>query len=159
VIHFDPQAAQSAIDFVGPQNAERLAVGALTVGGMGAGWLAVKAGWASARLGLRGARAAWALAARLLTPKHSDLTLALLGALDDPDGVVVGASLKTIRLVCDFAKGDLLVGPDEVRHLLTKREERAVWKKARLVRNAIEAREAEEMRQLIVSEIRGDDAV
>jgi hypothetical protein len=53
VIHFDPQAAQSVFDALGPQNAERLAVGALTVGGMGAGWLAVKAGWASARLGLR----------------------------------------------------------------------------------------------------------
>ncbi len=159
MIHFDPQAAQSVYDAIGAQNAERLAIGALTVGGMGAGWLAVKAGWASARLGFRGARSAWALAARLLTPKHSDLALALLDALDDPDGVVQGAKLKTIRLVCDFASGDLRVGKDEVSPLLARREERAVWKKARLVRNAIEAREAEEMRQLIVSEIRGDDAV
>ena len=159
MIHFDPQAAQSAIDFVGPQNAERLAIGALTVGGMGAGWLAVKAGWASARLGFRGACAAWALAARLLTPKHSDLALALLDALDDPDGVVQGAKLKTIRLVCDFASGDLLVGKDEVSPLLSGREKKAVWARARSARKAIEARENEEMRQLIVSEIRGDDAV
>lgn len=159
MIHFDPQAAQSFLDAVGPRNAERLTIGALTVGGMLSGWLAVKAGWASARLALRAASAGWALASRLLTPKHSDLALALLDALDDPNGVVQGGKLKTTRLVCDFAKGDLLVGNGEVSFLLAKREERAVWKKARAVRGAIEARENEEMRQVIASEIRGDDAV
>lgn len=156
---FDIEALKGLVESLGPQNCERLAIGALSIAGMGAAWLSLRGVAIAARLGYRGSVASIGLVRRLLTPAHGPLCQALLSALDDRTAVVQGAKLKTIRFVCDFSKKDLLVGEDEVTPLLTKREIAALWAKARTVRQGIEEREAEEMRQVLLSEIRGEDIV
>lgn len=156
MIQFDPAAIRSVVDYLGPQNCERLVVGAMSIGGLGAGWLTIKGSWLAARLGYKAARAGTELAAKFLKTRQSELASVLLDALDDPHASFIGAKLRTVRLVCDFGKLDLLVGKDEVTPLLTKREAARVWAKARQVRQRIEEQEAEEMRTLIVLEIKGE---
>lgn len=153
---FDLASIQGVIDTVGQQNAERLFVGALTIGGMGAAWLSVRAGLAGAKVGHKAVTATAAFAGKCLTPRHSPLTLALLSALDDQHALFIGSKLKTIKLVCDFSKRDLMVGKDEVTPLLSKREARAIWQKAEAVRDNIVDTEKAEMRELLVNEITGD---